>query len=234
MKPIVLVAGLFLALPAVGAADDRDKSGHTTIAIEAEHFGRQRRANVRRWFVYSEESQPSITPDGDPPHHETASGGAYVEVLPDTRRTHSDRLQNGVNFSGDPGRVAVLDYLIDFPAAGRYYVWVRAYSTGSEDNGIHVGLDDRWPPSGARMQWCKGKKKWWWESRQRTEQEHCGVENAIYLDVRRPGRHMVSFSMREDGFEFDKFLLTTDRDFERPKGAGPEALEPENSSRRRR
>jgi hypothetical protein len=39
----------------------------------------------------------------------------------------------------------------------------------------------------------------------------------IFLDVKRPGEHVVSFSMREDGFAFDQFLLTTDRDY-RPQG----------------
>jgi hypothetical protein len=39
----------------------------------------------------------------------------------------------------------------------------------------------------------------------------------IFLDVKSPGKHEVSFSMREDGFAFDQFLLTTDRDY-RPQG----------------
>jgi hypothetical protein len=35
------------------------------------------------------------------------------------------------------------------------------------------------------------------------------------------GLHEIQFSMREDGFEFDKFLLTTNREFARPLDAGP-------------
>ena len=34
--------------------------------------------------------------------------------------------------------------------------------------------------------------------------------HGIYLDISTPGEHEIQFSMREDGFEFDKFL----RDFE--------------------
>lgn len=30
--------------------------------------------------------------------------------------------------------------------------------------------------------------------------------------------------MREDGFEFDKWLMTTNREFERPLGIGPAAV----------
>jgi hypothetical protein len=87
-------------------------------------------------------------------------------------------------------------------------VWVRAHSTGSEDNGIHVGLNGEWVPSGQRMQWCEGKKQWSWASKQRTKEVHCGVEQLIYLDIPTTGLHTISFSMREDGFEFDKFILT--------------------------
>ncbi|GAK98027.1 hypothetical protein JCM19294_1649 [Nonlabens tegetincola] len=106
-----------------------------------------------------------------------------------------------------------------FNNPGRYYVWVRAYSTGSEDNGIHVGLDGEWPEYGKRMQWCKGKNKWTWESKQRTKEEHCGVPHQIYLDIEKAGTHDIQFSMREDGFKFDKFILTKDRNYT-PKDEG--------------
>lgn len=81
-------------------------------------------------------------------------------------------------------------------------------TTGSEDNGIHVGLNGEWPESGQRMQWCEGKHQWTWASKQRTQQVHCGVPKLIYLEVEKEGWNTVSFSMREYGFEFDKFLLS--------------------------
>lgn len=191
------------------------------IAVEAEDFARQTSDSVRKWHVTAEGGTPHGLQDGDPSHHATASGGVYLELLPDTRRTHADKLIGGENFSNEPGKVGLLHYEVDFPEAGRYYVWVRAYSTGSEDNGIHVGLNGEWPDSGRRMQWCQGKHQWFWESKQRTAAVHCGVPYAIYLDVPSAGKHTVSFSMREDGFEFDKFLLTTDRERPRPAGTGP-------------
>ncbi len=186
------------------------------IAVEAEDFTRQSADETRRWKRTAADSPTTDLADGDSSHHATASGEAYLELLPDTRRTHGDKLIPGENFSNEPGKLGVLDYQVTFPEAGRYYVWVRAYSTGSEDNGIHVGLNGDWPESGRRMQWCSGKQQWFWESKQRTAAQHCGVPHAIYLDVPTAGEHTVSFSMREDGFEFDKFLLTTDRDHERP------------------
>lgn len=189
--------------------------------VEAEAFVKQSKDDLRHWHAVSADTIPEGSVDPDPPHLEDASGSVYLELLPDTRRTHADPLVVGESFSNEPGVVGVLDYEVDFPDAGRYYVWVRAYSTGSEDNGIHVGINGEWPESGRRMQWCEGKHQWWWESKQRTEQQHCGVPHAIYLDVPTSGKHTVSFSMREDGFEFDKFLLTTNRDRARPEGVSP-------------
>jgi hypothetical protein len=191
------------------------------VSVEAEHFVVQTETGKRQWYITTATRMPDVSPDGDENHADTASGSAYLEILPDTRRTHSDKLISSENFSNEPGKMAVLVYPVHFNTPGRYYVWVRAYSTGSEDNGLHVGLDGAWPESGRRLQWCQGKQSWWWESKQRTQKEHCGEPYKIYLDIEQPGLHTIEFSMREDGFEFDKWLMTTDRDFARPAGPGP-------------
>ena len=136
-------------------------------------------------------------------------------------QTHDDELIPGENFFNTPGQAGVLSYRIKFSTTGRYYVWVRAYSTGTEDNGLHVGLNGSWPESGQRLQWCEGKNQWRWESKQRTPENHCGEPHKIYLDIPGPGIYTVQFSMREDGFEFDKWLMTMDRDFARPEDKGP-------------
>ena len=87
---------------------------------------------------------------------------------------------------------------------------MRAFSTGSEDNGIHVGIDGTWPESGQRMQWCEGKNDWTWASKQRTEKVHCGEPYLIFFEINKKGKHTISFSMREDGFRIDRFALSTD------------------------
>jgi len=165
------------------------------IVVEAEKFIRQEKASVRRWEIQGGRN---------------ASGGSYVQAVPDTRKTAQDKLNKGENFSDQAGEMAVLSYRVRFPSPGRYYVWVRAYSTGAEDNSIHVGLNGEWPETGRRMQWCEGKNAWTWASKQRTVTQHCGEPGKIWLDVSRAGEHTVRFSMREDGFRFDQFLLTTD------------------------
>ena len=208
--------------PIVGAVVFAERDG--IVAVEAEHFFAQEKTKTRAFHLTTADTQPRIRPDGDPSHVAGASGGAYLEVLPDSRRTHGDKLIPGKNFSPQPGKLAVLKYKVHFSRVGRYYVWVRAYSTGSEDNGLHVGIDGNWPPTGQRLQWCKGKKTWRWESMQRTKKKHCGEPHKIYLDVKEAGEHVIQFSMREDGFEFDKWIMTTDRNFARPNGVGPGSL----------
>ncbi len=186
------------------------------LAVEAEHFTKQTKTKIRAWHHTTADSTPDAGRDPDPPHVEGASNNAYLEILPDTRKNHDEKLIRGENFSPDPGKMTILHYPVHFNTPGRYYVWVRAYSTGSEDNGIHVGIDGTWPESGARMQWCQGKNTWRWESKQRTEKNHCGEPYKIFIDVDKPGLHEITFSMREDGFEFDQFFMTTERDIEQP------------------
>lgn len=200
-----------------------EKNG--TVAVEAEHFQSQTKNEVRSWHVFSNVDTPDITPDGDPSHASTASAGAYLEILPDTRRSHGDKLIQKENFINTPGEMAVLTYHVKFNEAGRYYCWVRTFSTNSEDNGIHVGINNTWPESGQRMQWIT-KNKWHWNNKQRTEKVHIGVFGQIWIDVPAPGVHKIHFSMREDGFEFDKFLLTKAKpDEKKPiSGFGPNTL----------
>lgn len=176
------------------------------IEVEAENFISQSNIEHRKWERISADSR-RVLPDPDSMEWEGASNGEFIELLPDTRVTHADELKPGINFSNEPG-IAVIDYKVTIRRSGRYYVWVRAFSTGSEDNGIHVGIDGEWPQSGQRMQWCEGKNQWTWESKQRTNEHHCGEEKKIYLDIKEVGEHTISFSMREDGFAFDKFILT--------------------------
>lgn len=194
------------------------------LAVEAEYFYKQTLADIRAWHVTAPGQIPSFDADADPEHFGGVSNGAYLEILPDTRQDVNDPLVQGVSFSNVPGVLGILSYKVYINTPGRYYVWVRAYSTGTEDNGIHVGLNGEWPESGQRMQWCDGKNRWHWESMQRTEEISCGVPYSIYLDIDEPGEHEIQFSMREDGFEFDKFILTQDRDFVRPADVGPEPV----------
>lgn len=193
------------------------------VTVEAEFFYKQSNTGVRKWYRSSMNEKPTAGKDGDPLHVYGASNNAYLEILPDTRATHDDVLIKGENFSDNPGELAVLHYKVKFNSPGRYYVWARAFSTGSEDNGIHVGINGEWPSSGRRIQWCDGKNQWTWSNKQRTKEVHCGIPDSVYLDIPSAGVHEIQFSMREDGFEFDKFLFTKDVDYD-PAGLGPNVM----------
>ena len=192
------------------------------VAVEAEFFYKQTKTDVRQWYRTSKNEWPKVGRDEDGPHCKGASNYAYIEILPDSRVTHGDKLISGENFSNKAGEMALVHYKVKINNPGRYYVWVRAFSTGSEDNGIHVGINGTWPESGQRLQWCDGKNTWRWESKQRTEKVHCGEPYLIYLDIEKAGIQEIVFSMREDGFEWDRFLLTNKKDYI-PEGIGPES-----------
>ena len=192
------------------------------VAVEAEHFAsNDDNGTPRAWYLTDASVTPDVEPDPDPPHHDGASGGACLEGLPDTRVTDEDTLTSGVNFFGSGGDGPTLSYRIYFNTTGTYYGHARAYSTGAEDNGIHLGIDGSWPATGERWQWCAGKNNWTWSSNQRDSGgSACGEANTITIEVDTPGEHLITISMREDGFELDKFLLTTDSDYT-VEGAGP-------------
>jgi hypothetical protein len=192
-----------------------------TAVIEAENYSAQHNADTRRWIVFNSHSNNAHgLADSDKLHLEGASNNAYIELLPDTRTNHYEPLAHDVNFSATPGKLAVLTYPVYFEAPGKYFVWARAFSSGSEDNGLHVGINNTWPLSSQRLQLCEGKNKWTWSSNQRRKDNHCGTPNTIWLDIPESGVHNITISMREDGFELDKIILTKDPNY-KPEGIGP-------------
>ncbi len=184
------------------------------VLFEAEDFVLQSKTGTREWHIVSKKYTPDVTPDPDPPHLDGAD--AYIEALPDTRTNHDDKLIRGENFAPEPGKMAVLHYRVKFPKAGKYYVWARAYSTGTEDNGFHIGLNGEWPESGQRWQTVE-KNAWHWECKQRTDKVHTGVRMQLFLDIPSAGEHDIAISMREDGAELDKILMVMDKSY-RPPG----------------
>lgn len=194
-----------------------EKSG--IVAIEAEHFTKQERAQKRAWYLTTKDLTPEVQPDGDPSHIAGASGGAYLEILPDTRRSHDDKLVREENFTEKAGSIAVLSYPVHFETPGTYWIWARVHSTTSEDNGLHFGINGRWPDSARRWQTII-RRKWHWKSAQRTKEVHVGVDGILTLEVPSAGVHTIQVSMREDGIALDRILLANRKDFV-PEGLGP-------------
>ncbi len=188
------------------------------VIVEAEHYTRLEgdTAGARAWYL---QAGAAAGPGPDPDeYHGGASGDAYMEILPDTRVTHDDAMATGSYYDGMGG--AALHYDIVFQNPGTYFVWVRAYSSGTEDNGLHVGVDGALPDSGTRIQHC-GTGNWNWTNAKRdTGGSPCGVNGTITINIPSAGPHTITFYQREDGFEFDRFILTTSGN-DAPAGAGP-------------
>jgi len=195
-------------LPLQATAQTVETSEYIYIGFEAEdHVSKD-----ERW-VTTTPTTPTQELDPDPNHSDQAGGSTYLELLPDVRVTHDDDFGPPLAYWGRGGQGPGVEYLVDFPEAGRYYVHARAFSTGTEDNGMHVGLNGQWPDSGQRMQFCIAHHRaWWWGSAQRDAGGNgsCGMEKTIWLDVPTAGVHTVNVSAREDGFELDRLALIKD------------------------
>lgn len=218
ISSLLLLAGSFAGIAAditkpIAAPDLVFDEVGGIVAIEAEYFFKQTMTAKRAWHITSPQHTTGAA------HLADASGGAYVEVLPDTRATHEDKLIKGENFTDTPGEIAVLHFKINVTTPGRYFVWARSFSSGTEDNGFHIGLDGAWPASGQRWQTTQ-KNKWAWDCRQRTPEVHTGVPMQLCIDIGKPGTHEIAVAMREDGFELDKLVLARSAEF-KPEGHGP-------------
>lgn len=189
------------------------------ICVEAEHFYKQTKMDKRAWYINSPQHHPQVWPDHDTASYADASGFAYIEALPDLFHTDEDPIINGENLGAD-GNVAVVHYNVFFKEPGRYYVWARLRSNDEEDNTTQAGVDGKWPASAKILQSPVNKKKWIWKSDNRISRNPWKIGRA-YLDITSTGVHDVQFGMREDGEEFDKFILTTDSLFTITDDAGP-------------
>jgi len=103
---------LALGFTSAHAIEYETTEDYIAISIETEEFD----TKDDRW-VLTNASTGQLAPelDPDPNHSDTASGGVYFELLPDTRVTHEDPIVGG--FWGPPaaGRSAVAPYKFAAP-----------------------------------------------------------------------------------------------------------------------
>ncbi|MHC4740041.1 MAG: hypothetical protein ACYS9Y_14125, partial [Planctomycetota bacterium] len=105
-----------------------------------------------------------------------------------------------------------LDFQVDFVKTGTHYVWIRGYfGTSGADDSIHAGLD------GAEISTCDNistsSSSYVW-----TKATMDGPDATF--NVSSTGVHTVNAWMREDGFVFDKIVLTVNASYT-PTGDGP-------------
>ena len=135
-----------------------------------------------------------------------ASGGEAMQALPNTQTTGSPY---------EPGNPR-LDFNVDFVKTGTHYIWTRGMAptvpaTGNNDS-VHAGLDTNMVATSDNITGFGASYGW---SRDTMD----GVDDAAF-DVTPAGQHVVNYWMREDGFVFDKVVLTTSGTYT-PTGNGP-------------
>jgi hypothetical protein len=166
------------------------------IAIEAEDYD----------ALFSNFGSPRWIVDNLVPGY---SGTGYLEAVPNT----------GVNVGNIPPFYWLVwaDYCVNFPVAGRYYIWARGSAApGDADNSFHASIDGAQPVPAAIAigntvdGWgvaCGNPKAFGWVNVAQP------TTAASYVDVTAPGQHTFRVWMREDGLKLDQFVLTTDAAF---------------------
>lgn len=168
--------------------------GQNLGAFEAEEFDANTAQGTSYWNLSIPFSRP--IPTG-------YSGIGVMEALPN----------NGLNI-GDPNILALaprLDYLVNFPTAGTYYVWVRASGPSGADDSIHIGLNGSLGQFGTNLTSIPAGSYGWATNT---------VGGPARVVVPSSGNHTFNIWMREDGVIVDRILLTTDAAYV-PSGNGP-------------
>jgi hypothetical protein len=165
------------------------------ISIEAEDYD----TNLAQGFITGTQTAQKweALSDGG------ASGGAGLSVA-------NAGILRGSNYqSYDPTVDAPkLDYIVDFAAAGTYYVWVRGKGDAN-GNSVHVGLNGGMISTGEKIEFGDdGSTGWMW-----TNLRDSIAGSYATLNIPSAGLHTLNLWMREDGVMIDKLLLTTDSSF---------------------
>lgn len=112
---------------------------------------------------------------------------------------------NGTNYiRGFVGVAPEVQFRVRFTQAGTYHVWVRGYSGGAGDDSVHAGLNGAAAKSAAAIsEFAPGAWNW--------SRDAEGRVRTATLAIPGPGVHTINVWMREDGFRFDKLVLTSRR-----------------------
>jgi len=170
------------------------------IVVEAENFDANVPQGGKSWVF-------SSRPGGVGP----ISGAGYMQALPESGAA--------INEPGHLTQSPRLDYCVNFPVSGRWYVWLRGNDIVAGGNSVHVGVDNtdsadlndnRLGNSGGATGWgnpAGGTSPWQWT-------RDADVNTRIaWVDVPTAGLHTFNIWMREDSVVVDKLLLTTNAAF---------------------
>ncbi len=111
-----------------------------------------------------------------------------------------------------PSTSPELTYPVQFPGAGTWHVWVRAWNPDGAGNSVHLGLDGATQAASADLTNNTYGSWVWFRGRTASPTARFTVPGA--------GVRTVNVWMREDGLVLDRILLTTDAAYT-PSGSGP-------------
>jgi len=163
------------------------------VSMEAENFHNNTAQGAHTWELMTDV--------------EGFTGTGFMQSLPNQGDNTND------NYVTDAPR---LDYDVAFLTTGTHYVWLLGNMIGGSDDSAHAGFDAIETGGGDadRIQTGSVADTWEWSNERR---ESLGPAQ---IDVTSSGVHIVSVWMREDGWKFDKIVLTTNPDYV-PTGDGP-------------
>lgn len=100
-----------------------------------------------------------------------------------------------------------VDWQVDFRQTGTHYLWVRGLSAGGRGDTMHFGLDGQTIDSADRHINRDRTDDWTWS-------QSSMDGDVLTIDVATTGVHTLNAWMREDGFAFDRLVMTTDANYD--------------------
>lgn len=110
------------------------------------------------------------------------------------------------------GNSAELTYEIQVDTPGTYYVWVKGFAADGNADSLHLGLDGQYLNSSDAITGFSSGGSW---------SKNTMDSSTASIEITEAGRHQINLWVREDGFQADKIILTTDSNFV-PSGNGPD------------
>jgi len=176
----------------VPAAFMQDSDANGIVSIEAESYAANTPQSGHEWISVT-------TPAG-------YSGTSAMNTTPNIN-TNID-----TGYAADSPR---LDFIVYFTKTGTHYIWIRGYGdggSGDSDDSCHAGLDGAEISTSDRITTFPPSYTW--------SKATMDGPDATF-NVASAGLHTVNVWMREDGFVFDKMVLTANAGYT-PTGNGPD------------
>ena len=172
----------------------------------------QQSTNTGNLLVVEAESYSTLKSQGGHNWVETPAVEASNGVAMSSNPNNGSNI--ATNYVSDSPRI---DLDVNFVATGVHYIWVRGFSPNTGSDSVHFGIDGTTPDTGKRFDNFE-IGSWAWSNEIKLGPGNLQIGT---IDVDSTGAHTLNIWMREDGFQIDKIVLTTDSAFV-PNGAGPE------------